>query len=59
MCELGKVLVALPTDACNLAMTERIHNGMATAARVRYPDAPQGLGWWGFDGLLPVEWLKL
>jgi len=51
--------VALPTDACNLAMTERIHNGMATAARVRYPDAPQGLGWWGFDGLLPVEWLKL
>jgi len=44
MCELGKVLVPLPTDACNLAITERIHNGLAVAVHVRSFDAPHWLG---------------
>ena len=34
----------LPTDACNLAITERIHTGLAVAVHVRFFDAPQEQG---------------
>ena len=34
MCELGKVLVILPIDACNLAITEQIHSSLFIAEHV-------------------------
>lgn len=41
MCELGKVLMPLPTDACNRAIAERIRSFQAVAVHVRFFDAPQ------------------
>jgi len=44
MYELGKVLVPLPTDACNLTITERILGGLPVAVHRRFFDAPQEQG---------------
>jgi hypothetical protein len=56
MCELGKVLVPMPTDASNPAITERIQTGVTLDAYVdpcqmsqcRYfIIANSAFGWWG------------